>query len=149
MNREISASRGFSLIEVTIALGVASLCLMAVFALLPIGVQTNRAAIGDTVASSILAAVTSDLRSTPKTNSTSTQFGLNFGTDTTLYFDGEGKFDSTLGSTSRYRLTVTFPASPTGAFAPTYAHLRVSWPAAATVGNSSGSVETVAAFDRH
>jgi uncharacterized protein (TIGR02598 family) len=78
MNRKFSRGLGFSLVEVTVALGVASLCLLAVFALLPIGVQTNRAAIGDTVASSILAGVTADLRSTPQTNTTSTQFGIDF-----------------------------------------------------------------------
>jgi uncharacterized protein (TIGR02598 family) len=149
MNRRIGFRLGFSLVEVTIALGVAALCLLAVFGLLPIGVQTNRAATAETAAGSILSSVTADLRSTPKVNTTSTQFAISFGTATTLYFDGEGRFSSTLDANSRYRVTITFPASPTGAFAPTYAHLRVSWPAQATVGNSSGSVETLAAFDRH
>ena len=149
MSQNVQCRHGFSLVEVTLTLGVASLCLMALFALLPIGVQTNRAAIGETIGSSILTAVTADLRSTPKLNSTSTQFGINFGTAITLYFSSEGKFTSTLDSKSRFRLTITFPASAGGAFAPTYAHLRVSWPAAATVANSSGSIETLAAFDRH
>jgi uncharacterized protein (TIGR02598 family) len=151
MNRRIRRPLGFSLVEVTVALGVASLCLMAVFALLPIGVQTNRTAIGETAASSILAAVTADLRSTPKTNAVSTQFGISFtaAAPSPLYFDGEGSFSPTLGPTSRYRLTVTIPPAPAGAFAPTLLHLRVSWPAAASIANSSGSVETLGAFDRH
>ncbi len=142
-------SLGFSLVEITIALGVASLCLLAVFSLLPVGVQTNRAAVAETVGGSILSSVTADLRSTPKTSSTSAQFVITFGTATTLYFDGEGRFSTTLQANSRYKVTVTFPASPVGGFAPTYAHARVSWPAAATVANSDGSVETLAAFDRH
>jgi uncharacterized protein (TIGR02598 family) len=151
MIRKLQQRYGFSLVEVTLALGIASLCLIAVFALLPIGVQTNRAATGETAANSILAAVTADLRSTPKANSTSSQFGINFGTgpQPPLYFSGDGKFSPSLDSTSRYRLTVTFPPSSAGAFAPIYAHLRVSWPAPATVANSSGSVETLAAFDRN
>lgn len=142
-------STAFSLVEVTIALGVAALCLIAVFGLLPIGVQTNRAAIAQSAAASILSSVTADLRSTPKVNSTSTQFGITFGTPITLYFDGEGTFSTVAGANSRYRLTATFPTSPAGSSAPTFALLRVTWPAAANIANPSGSVETFAAFDRH
>ena len=36
---------GFSLVEVTLALGVASVCLIAIFGLLPVGLRTNQDAI--------------------------------------------------------------------------------------------------------
>jgi len=56
----------FSLVELTLALGVAAFCLLAAFGLMPIGVQTNRNATSQTAAASIMAAVAADLRGTPK-----------------------------------------------------------------------------------
>src|SRR5215831_11590791 len=87
---------GFSLIEVTLALGVAAFCLIAVFGLLPVGVQTNRNAASQTAGTNIIAAVVADLRATPTTIDTSTQFGIPFGTNTTLYFDSAGQFTASL-----------------------------------------------------
>ncbi len=48
---------GFSLVELTLALGVAAFCLIAVFGLMPVGVQTNRNATSQTRATNIAAAV--------------------------------------------------------------------------------------------
>lgn len=149
MSRQTHSFTGFSLVEVAVALGVASLCLISVFALLPIGVQTNRAAIAQSAAAAILSSVAADLWATPKTNSTSPAFSITFGTATTLYFDGEGRSSAVVDANSRYRLTVTFPTSPTGSFAPIFAHLRVTWPATANVANPGGAAESFAAFDRH
>ncbi len=56
----------FSLVELTLALGVAAFCLIAVFGLVPVGVQTNRNAISQTRATNIMAAVVADMRATPK-----------------------------------------------------------------------------------
>ena len=60
-----SRAAAFSLVEVTLALGVAAFCLLAVLGLLPVGVQTNRNASSQTIASNIIATVVSDLRTTP------------------------------------------------------------------------------------
>ena len=40
----------FSLVEVTLALGIAAICLVALFGLMPVGVQTNRSATSQTAA---------------------------------------------------------------------------------------------------
>src|SRR5438093_4759057 len=138
----------FSLVEVTLAIGVAAFCLIAVFGLVPVGVQTNRNATSQTTATNIVAGVVSDLRATPKANATSSQFGITFGTNPPpLYFDGAGQFTTTLGANSRYQLNITWNASaPSGS---RYADLKVTWPAAATPANASGSVEMFAAFDRN
>src|SRR5438874_6748048 len=101
----------FSLVELTLALGVAAFCLLAVFGLMPLGVQTNRNATSQTAATNIVAAVVADLRGTPKTATTSTQFGITFGTNATLYFDSSGQFTASLGANSRYRLNVTWYGS--------------------------------------
>jgi uncharacterized protein (TIGR02598 family) len=138
----------FSLVEVTLAIGVAAFCLIAVFGLVPVGVQTNRNATSQTMATNIVAGVISDLRATPKTTTTSAQYQITFGTAKTLYFDGAGQPTTSLGANSRYRLVVSFPTSPTGL---SYADLRVTWPAPVdpTTTTPSGSVETFAAFDRN
>jgi uncharacterized protein (TIGR02598 family) len=137
----------FSLVEVTLALGIAAFCLIAVFGLMPVGVQTNRNATSQTAATNIIAAVVADLRATPRTSPTSSQFGITFGTNPTpLYFDGSGQFASALTANSRYQLNITWNSAPTGL---RYADLRVTWPAAATLANASGSVEAFAAFDRN
>ena len=143
------AKGSFSLVELTLALGVASFCLIAIFGLLPVGIRTSQDAISETASASILSAVIADLRATPETTTTSPQFGLNFGSPTTLYFDSNGR--SATITTSRYRLTISFPANPTGTYAATFAHLKVSWPAPVDPATTppAGFVESFAAFDRH
>jgi uncharacterized protein (TIGR02598 family) len=151
----------FSLVEVTLALGIAAFCLIAVFGLMPVGVQTSRNATSQTRATNIIAAVVADLRTTTETpgtwTGTSPQFCIPLGTSRTLYFDSEGRCSSDLGGTTspcgvalvpplqaRYQVNVTFPS--TGNL--TYADLKATWPAAATTANASGSVEMFAALDR-
>ena len=139
----------FSLVEVTLALGVAAFCLLAVFGLMPVGVQTNRNATSQTAAANIMAAVVADLRATPKGNTTSSQFGITFGANTTLYFDGSGQFATSLGTNSRYQLNLTWNVTGACSAALPCADLKVTWPAAATPANASGTAETFAAFDRN
>ena len=137
----------FSLVEVTLALGVAAFCLLALFGLIPVSMQTNRNATNQTAATSIIAGVVADLRATPTANSTSAQFGITFGTNATLYFDGAGQATTLPTTNSRYQLNVTWNnAPPTGL---QYADLKVTWPATVTPANATGSTEIFAAFDRN
>jgi uncharacterized protein (TIGR02598 family) len=151
----------FSLVEVTLALGVAGFCLLAVFALLPMGVQTNQAAFSQTAATTILSDVSADIRVAAQSNSgsvTSPMYGIvipaSGSTNTTpqpFYFDGQGGFSKTIQPASRYRLAVTFPAPSSNAPYATCANIKISWPAAVDTTSSinpAGLVETVAAFRR-
>lgn len=153
MNRRIHSSTGFSLVEVTLALGVAAFCLIALFGLLPLGIQTNQSSISQTAAASVLSSVVADLRATPKTSPTSPQYDITFGTTKLLYFDTEGRAVTPTdpNATPRYRATITFPASPLGTFAPTFVSLRVTWPALVDPSTTTpaGFVETFVALDRH
>lgn len=142
----------FSLVEVTLALGIAAFCLIAIFGLMPVGLQTNRNATSQTAATNIIAAVVADLRATPKNSITSSQFNITFGTNPPpMYFDGQGQAASSLVPASptpfrpRYQLNITW----TGSAGLRYAGLKVTWPAAATAANATGSVEAFAAFDRN
>jgi len=144
--------RGFSLVEVTLALGVAGFCLMVIMGLLPLGLNTNQDSIEQTLAASVTSQVYSDLRLAPKgagarspryqlllpppmsssTTTTSTQILM-------LTADG-GYADSTLqDSTIRFIVYVYLTAPPlpasltgTGAGTPpgqgTMARVVVTWP---------------------
>ena|ERR1043165_6233290 len=153
MNRQVHFSVGFSLVEVTLALGVAAFCLLALFGLLPLGVQINQSSISQTAATSVLSSVVADLRATPKTSLTSRQYEITFGTPKVLYFDQDGRAVTPTDPSAkpRYRVAITFPASPVGAFESTFASLKISWPALVDPATTTpaGFVETFAAFDRH
>jgi uncharacterized protein (TIGR02598 family) len=152
----------FSLVEVTLALGIAAFCLIAVFGLVPVGVQTNRNATSQTAATNILSSVVSDIRASPQNSSNTPRYGIRKSkTDkTTVCFDGQGQFTTIRGdvqcpatfvppggvtTTSRYRLYVLI-ANNGASNAANYAWLKVSWPAVVnpTTITPSGSVETVA-----
>jgi type II secretory pathway pseudopilin PulG len=153
----------FSLVEVTLALGIAAFCLIAVFGLMPVGMQTNRNAKSQTRATNLMAAVLADVRATPRTKATSLQLCIPLSGTTTVYFDSEGRCSSDLaglnirpcvgGGTwnppleTRYRVNVTFPLTDNLM----YADVKITWPAAADPATTtpSGSVEMFAAFDRY
>ena len=143
MSRVNFTNSAFSLVEVTLALGVAAFCLIAVLGLMPAGVQTNRNATSQTAATNIIASVIADMRAT--TSATSPQYGITFGTAKTLYFDGTGQFTTSLGANSRYRVSIMFPLSPSGL---SYADINTTWPAVADPATTtlSGSAEMFAAF---
>jgi len=88
MKRSTVSTAAFSLVELTLAIGVAAFALIAVFGLMPVGVQTNRNATSQTAASNIIASVIADMRAT--LGSTSVQYRIQFGTAKTLFFDGAG-----------------------------------------------------------
>lgn len=136
--------RGFSLIEVTVALGVAAFALVAVFGLLPVGINSSDSAIRQTEANAIFSSVLEDLRSTPS-GATSSTYGLTLPPDptvppaspSTLYLDETGRISAARDATSRYRLMVTFLGAP-HAFAPVQTLLQVTWPAEADPVNARG-----------
>jgi type II secretory pathway pseudopilin PulG len=169
--RKLSATVAFSLIEVTLALGIAAVCLMSVFALIPIAVQTNRNATSQTAANNIIASAIADIRATPTGTSPSVQFGINIPADATtgantncdrcagcwnvqtqvLYFDSAGQVAT--ATTGLYRLSFTQVRSTTATVnkgGAILADLTVTWPAQADpcAVTPSGSVEMLAAFDR-
>jgi type II secretory pathway pseudopilin PulG len=163
---------GFSLIEVTIALGIAAFCLVTVFALLPLGLSSNQQSFEDTVADNISTAIMADLRSV-QTSGTSARYGLIIpsvtdaavasGTTTTLYLTADGvpsaNGDLVTSGTgfSRYRATVGFyfptatqnAASVSSTLPPrtaTTVRILITWPALSG-SNYTGSYETDSALD--
>jgi len=122
-----SSAPAFSLVEVTLALGVAAFCLIALMGLLSAGINTNRAGIEQTSASLLIANVSTDLSSTAQPGPL---FGFAANTAIQTRFVAEdGTISPTLVSSSRYRLTIQRNAG--AGFASVPVRVFVSWPAAA------------------
>ena len=172
--KELLATAAFSLVELTLALGIAALCLVTVFALVPIAVLTNRNATSQTAATNIAALAVADLRAAktaspmlaiamPTDPTSSPQFvppnvvpcsgGQTSNTSQIRYFDSQGQSTFSITSTSLYRLIVTFVknTTATATTGATYVNVRVTWPAPIDpcAIMPSGSVEMFAALDRN
>lgn len=174
MKRPAHQGCGFSLIEVTLALGVAAVSLLGIFALLPVGLKTNQLAIEQRASTDVLSAIIADLRATPVTNprggaTNSSRFAISIpanpvpsDTTVTLFFNSEGQCSTDLdGSTkpdgssweprlqTRYRATVAFLPNGAGPHSATFVNLKATWPAAALIGNADGLAEMFLALDRN
>ena len=163
-------ARAFTLIEVTLALGVAGFCLVTVFGLLPVGLTSSQASLEQTTAGNISSAILSDLRcAQPLVAQASPRLGLPIpAADTansvhTIYVDSGGNATAvdtspvTSGpSVSRYRATIQFfppqTATPRNA---TAVRILITWPALAdpnyqsTPTNYTGSYEADTTLDRN
>ena len=162
---------GFSLVELTLAIGVAAFCLLAVFGLLPVAQSSHQAASEQTVANGLTSEIISDLRAThrttPPTAQVSPRFGLTIGaagaasSSETLFFrDGAdviGPPDTPAAGAiplPRYRATVFLTPPASGRMATT-GRILVTWPAMADPlparppTKYNGSLETFIALDRN
>jgi uncharacterized protein (TIGR02598 family) len=170
MKEKFYRASAFSLVEVTLALGVAAFALVAVLGLLPAGIQTNQASIQQTTANAILSQVITDMRSAPRfppgLGVATKQFTHPFPNAPSqkntvpLYFHNDGSPSgpasdaTTADADTTFYATVTF-LSGTGGRAATLYDVKVAWPYAAS-GNGNGNngtpvprgyVETVVALD--
>lgn len=154
-------TRAFSLVEVTAALGIASFCIIAVFGLLPTGLNSNKAAIEQTAATNLLTAIDADLRTAPNpapggTAQTSPQFGIEIpaaggtvtpqGSPITKFVAEDGRVVS--AASARYLLSI-WMTPPSTTREATRVRLLLSWPASATADKAAGSVDTVIALNRN
>ena len=153
-------TRGFSLVEVTLALGIAGFCLISLFGLLPIGVNSNQNSVEQTAAASAAASVISDLRSVNSGASgvavrsplfgvplplqvagdtSKKQFSLFLREDGTqavptgtslTSIDEPGK-NAVISENPRYRVTLNFVVPPSKVRTATAVRVLVTWPATA------------------
>ena len=171
MNQSLPGTCAFSLVEVTLALGVGAFCLIAVLGLLPTSLKTQQASIQQTTANQIISTIFSSLRADIRLppgleskvcgddpgpcawgdlNGHWRDVGIPF----RLYFTNEGKQTGTLNGTppadAVFRATILyrFPPSETT----TLADITVTWPAQIDpdqVGAvPAGSVTSVMAVNR-
>src|SRR5436189_3881910 len=159
-----SAVTAFSLIEVTLALGIAAFCLLTVFALLPVALKTQQASIqqttANTIASQIVADLSAALRLPPGLQSK--QFNLHGHWAQALhpdiiYFTKDGTYIHS-GSTEPqvFMAAVTYLEPPTETTS--LADITVGWPALGIpidpgsgqpdFSKAAGKVESFAAINR-
>lgn len=167
-----ASTLGFTLVEVTLALGIAVFCLVVIFGLLNVGINTGTTSVEQTFATNVLSAVASDLRTAPNTfpkgsaDQTTAIYKLTVpanATDptasptpkppTVTYLDasgqpilnGSGSPMTTVTAATRYQLQAWM--KPGAGRDVTQVRLLLSWPPGATV--PAASVETLVALDRN
>ncbi len=161
----------FTLVEVTLSLGIAAFCMVNLLGLIPVGVASQKTSAEQTGAAWIATSIVEDLRTTPKayppSDQTSPQFHFNVpatssGTET-LFLSQDGRTAGALNTNAdpaqnpRYRATLYFTgsgSSATGQRAATSVRILITWPALAdgAAGNApsnySGSYEAWISLDR-
>jgi hypothetical protein len=98
-------------------LGVASFCLIALFGLVPLGLNTNQNASEQTAAAGVATAISADLHSNPVASGSTSRFGLLIppagggSSVQSLFFTVDGNESATVSTSgtgpSRYRATIT------------------------------------------
>ena len=151
-------TKGFSLVEVTLAIGIAGFALLAIFGLLPVGLSSNQASIQQTEAANIVTGIVADLRQVPSAtaiaastntlSSVSPRYAIDVTTagTNTIYLDESGALKSAAAQ-ARYKAVVQLTQPSAGQRTATYGSIVISWPAAAT--NSSGALKNFVALDRN
>ncbi len=149
---------GFSLVEVALALGIAAFCLIAVFGLLPVGISSTAVATQQTVATSLLASVASDLRALSKQTTTSERFKIDVTTPglKSIFMSEDGRTSPSASADFRYRLTCNVLTPPaTAPKSATAISIRLTWPALSDPQpgtppkNYAGLVESYVALNRN
>src|SRR5438874_11510746 len=151
MNCRSCSRTAFSLVEVTIALGIAGFCLIAVIGLIPTGIKTQQTSISQGIANGIITEIIGDLRAAFRKpgNSNSGQFGIELKkfppgqvqkyTPDPVYFAIDGTQENGSGNAA-FRATITY-FSTTDATS-TLANITISWPATqADLTKVAGSVQ--------
>ena len=175
MTPRVSKTTGFSLVEVTLALGVAAVCLLVLLGLLPTGTKTQQNSIQQTTANQILSQICSFLRADVRLPPGLYQqvcpdppdpddpcnwdqlhgHWLNVAQPPdTLYFTQAGKQTGNVNASSPpsdavFRVKITYnPVPPRGGTS--VANVVVSWPAAVDPANgvTAGSVISLLAVNR-
>lgn len=147
-----STSRGFSLVEVAIALGLFAFALLIMMALLPTGIRSNKVSVEETNGVGILTMLEADLRNTHAAlnggksqvfnlplpyvitsgtytlNPALTLATLNSSSTTGVGDDGSPVATGS-GPPPHYQATIYYTSLPTGgSLAPIEARLIVNWP---------------------
>ncbi|MDB6154974.1 MAG: hypothetical protein JWL90_3427 [Chthoniobacteraceae bacterium] len=161
------ASKGFSLVEVAIATGITTFCLLTLFGLLPIGLNQSHYASAQTQAANFAAALNGDIRATSlKRAAVSPLYGFNIPvagspdvTSQSIYLSNSGAFtkvNERPGGDEALRATLWFSVPErTGMRNATMVRILITWPAEAD-GNPneipthfSGAFEVLTALDRN
>jgi uncharacterized protein (TIGR02598 family) len=138
-------------VEVVLAIGVFAFALLAVFALVPVGLNTSKESIQQTESAHLISMIEADIRATPKLSNKSSIFGVPLSTNassTNVFLNEDGSSVSASAyQTAKYRLTLTFPGSSGRNAIPIY--ILATWPAAVSASNAPGRLGVFTTLDRN
>jgi len=166
-------SGGFTLVEVTLALGVAGFGLLAIFGLIPVGINLNKTSIEQAAAMNLSAALIADAQTTPTGQTASVRYGIPLPTSASpvqrkqmvIYFSDSGEPVASAAA-ARYLGVVSLTGPELNRSEPTALHILITWPAQSNAGlstapttnatdiranlkNFTGTAETIAALNRN
>ena len=135
----------FTLVEVALSIGVASVSLLPILALLPVGLSNAQSATMQTGAMNVIAAIAADIRITPPGTTASPRFAINQAgaTARTLYFTGAGTLSAATQSLYKAVIQGVPLSAATPAVSGTMDHITITWPALAPASSFTGSVEVM------
>jgi type II secretory pathway component PulJ len=166
MKQALRDTRGFSLVEVVLAVGVVAFCLFAILGMFPVALKTQQTSVDQTTANEILAQILADLRADvrlpPGQASKEQTSGFNLhghwaavATPDTIYFTNDadqtpagGVNVSPVPSDAVFRAKITYLLPPTSTTS--LASITITWPARVdpAIGVPAGKVETFIAVNR-
>lgn len=138
----------FSLVEVAIAIGIASFVLVPIVGLLPVGLSCFRSSTAQIGAVNLVTAIAADIRATPSKANQSVLYGI-LATSTagqTLYFSDGGVSTAGIQADSCYKALVQTVWQPSTN--QTVQRVTVTWPPQASASNIGGSVEALVSLVR-
>ena len=140
------SKRAFSLLEVTLAVGIAGFCLLAIVGMLPLGLSNNLSSIHQAAAASLTGGIIADLRSTPKTTNASPRYGVPFSTGTARWsasFSDDGTPSTTASAPYLATVAINLDANLLAAV-----NVKITWPAAVSANKALEAFEITTAIDR-
>lgn len=160
----------FSLVEVTVSLGVMAFALVAMFGLVPVGLTANQNSVEMNTMAAISQDIIADLHSTKTDTNRSPRFQFDTSGGTSpqvLFFNSSGEASGAVGAgpdlnasgsaggsgsgsiakTSRYRAAVVITATDSSDFAAKKVRIVVSRPAAADPGTNGWPTNSAGAFE--
>jgi type II secretory pathway pseudopilin PulG len=163
MKRSLDKVAAFSLVELTLAIGVAGFCLIAVFGLLPVSLKVQQTSVHETVANKILSEIIGDMRAAVRApgngNGNSSNFLIHLPPQSgspwnprnqlpsTACFTNEGNYQQ--GCTGAVFTASIYYRSTDAGNTTALAQIVVSWPSQQTDRTlAAGSVETLVNVNR-
>ena len=165
MKQPSRQTAGFSLVEVTLALGVAGFALIAILGILPVASKTQQASVQQTKANAIISYIVGELRADVRLPSgKASQVQGNWSSlhghwatvaqPDTLFFTNDAQLISVAQGSAPpapagavFRATLTYMKQPS--VTTSLAQITVSWPAAQSDSTKvAGSIDMLAAVNR-
>jgi uncharacterized protein (TIGR02598 family) len=146
MNKRYASQSAFSLVEVTIAVGIAAFCLVAILGLFPVGLSANASTVRTTEAAAIAKSILTDLRVTPIGGESHIYEIEPDVSDTHVFFlDHSGRKMESI-SDADLKAVVEIQSPPADVIRATRVNLLLTWPA--STANSPERYEIQTMLDR-